>query len=369
MFSEQKIFIADKNYSALEKYILERGLKKILLVHGKTFYKIPIADFFKNIPAVHFTGFSPNPDYQSVVAGVETFQKENCNAVMAIGGGSAIDVAKCIKLFAQMNGDIDYLKQKIVPNEIPLIVFPTTIGTGAESTHFAVIYQGENKISVADKSALPNVIVADVSPFKLLSDYQKKSGMADAMCHSLEAAWSINSNEVAREFAFEAIRSIYANKNFYLESVPSENCLSLMWYASRLAGKAINIAKTTAGHAMSYSLTKKLGIAHGHAAALCTAEVWDYMNKNGNGDLKRIFIKLAACMGFANVEDAISDFKNTLTQWNFDKPLSPNATDDEINFLANSVNIQRLSNNPVKLDAVTIKNIYTKILKRSSNEG
>lgn len=52
--------------------------------------------------------------------------------------------------------------------------FPTTIGTGAESTHFTVICRDENKISVADKSALPNVILADISPMKFLSDYQKK---------------------------------------------------------------------------------------------------------------------------------------------------------------------------------------------------
>lgn len=368
---EQKIFIADKNYSALSKYISENKLTKILLVHGKTFYKIPIANFFSesNISVVHFTDFEPNPDYKSVVAGVEVFQKENCNAIMAIGGGSAIDVAKCIKLFAKITGKVDFLQQAIVPNEIPLIVFPTTIGTGAESTHFAVIYRDENKISVGDKSALPSVIIADVSAFKLLSDYQKKSGIADALCHSLEAAWSINSNEIARAFSFEAIRLIYTNKNLYLESSPSENCLSLMFYASRLAGKAIEIARTTAGHAMSYCLTKKFGIAHGHAAALCTAEVWDYMNKNCNDELKNIFSHLAACMGFSNVEDAISDFKNTLTQWNFDKPLSVNATETEIDFLSDSVNIQRLSNNPLKLDKSEIKNIYTKILKRSLNEG
>ena len=364
---EQKIFIADKNYSALKKYIFERNIKKILIVHGKTFYKIPISDFFStiNISVVHFTNFEPNPSYESVVAGVEVFQKENCNAIMAIGGGSAIDVAKCIKLFAKMNGRIDYLQQKIIPNEIPLIVLPTTIGTGSESTHFAVVYRDENKISVAAESALPNVVLVDISPLKFLSEYQKKTGLLDALCHSFEASWSVHSNEVARAFAFEAIRLIYPNKNLYLQSNTSEICLNLMWYASRLAGKAINIAKTTAGHAMSYKLTKNFGIAHGHAAALCTAEIWDYMNKNSEDEnLKNIFRQIAACMGFSKVEDAISDFKNTLSKWNFDKPISVNATDAEINFLADSVNVQRLSNNPVKIDKITIKDIYTKILKR-----
>lgn len=92
------------------------------------------------------------------------------------------------------------------------------------------------------------------------------------------------------------------------------------------------------------------------------------MNKvTADEDLKNVFGQIAACMGFSKVEDAIADFQNTLFAWNFDKPLSANATDEEINFLADSVNIQRLLNNPVKLDKSTIKNIYTKILKRSFN--
>ena len=170
---EQKILVIDKIFSPLEEYILERGINKLLLVHGKTFYKIPIADFFSklNISVVHFTDFAPNPEYRSVIEGVKIFQKENCDAIMAIGGGSAIDVAKCIKIFAKMNCKIDFLQQKIIPNEIPLTVLPTTIGTGAESTHFAVIYRDENKISIADKSALPELILADLSPLKFLSDY------------------------------------------------------------------------------------------------------------------------------------------------------------------------------------------------------
>ena len=371
MFDEQKIFIADEKFSALEKYLSTRNIKKIFLIHGKTFEKIPIKNFFDrlNIPVIHFTDFKANPDYESVVAGVKIFQSENCDAVIAVGGGSAIDVAKCIKIFAQLDTNFDFLQQKIFPNNIPLIVSPTTAGTGAESTHFAVIYKGGNKISVADKSALPNVIVFDIAPLKILPEYQKKSGLLDAICHSLEAAWSVNSNEVAKEFAFEALRLIYANKNFYLEKNPADVSLSYILYASRLAGKAINIAKTTAGHALSYKLTQNYGIAHGQAAALCVAEVWDYMNKNSNdASLKNIFQKLAACMGFSKVEDAIKDLKNILAAWNFNKPLSSNATDAEINILVNSVNLQRLANNPVKLDEVAIKNIYTQILKRSRNE-
>ena len=79
---------------------------------------------------------------------------------------------------------------------------------------------------------------------------------------------------------------------------------------------------------------------------------------------QKIFGKIAESMGFSKVEDAIKDFKNLLNIWQFDKPISKNATVEEINFLADSVNIQRLKNNPVVLDRDTIKNIYVQILKR-----
>ena len=366
---QQKILSAENNYSALSEYLSTLNIKKILLVHGKSFYRLPIANFFLSlkIPSVHFTDFAPNPIYESVTAGVDFYRKNNCDALIAVGGGSAIDVAKCIKLFANMNGGVDYLQQKIIPNKIPLIAVPTTAGTGSESTHFAVIYRAGKKFSVADKSALPSALMLDSSAIKFLPAYQKKVGMLDAFCHALEASWSVNSSEKSRAYAFEAIRLICANWKFYLSENSSETCCAYMLYASRLAGMAINLAKTTAGHALSYKLTSKFGIAHGHAAALCVVEVWKHMQENlncaVNNNLSEIFQQLAESMNCATVDEAINYFKKILADLNLNKPLQENFSESDIEDLAASVNVERLANNPVRLDEVAIKNIYRQILK------
>ena len=369
----QKIIAADKKYTALTEYLSDIKADKIFVVHGNSFYKLPIANFFiaLKIPVIHFTDFKPNPDYESVKKGVKVYRENNCNVIIAVGGGSAIDVAKCIKLFALMKSGVDYLQQKILPNNVPLIAVPTTAGTGSESTHFAVIYSEGKKISVADESALPCAIMLDSSALKSLPIYQKKAGLLDALCHALEASWSVHSSDEARAFAYESIRLIYANKDFYLEDNASEICRAYMLYAARLAGMAINLAKTTAGHALSYKLTSTFGISHGHAAALCVARVWKYMNKNlscavnedVSAKLPTIFNQLAACMGFDNVEAAIYDLQKILTDWNLATPLNENFSDEEILNLANSVNVERLGNNPVRLDNAALKNIYEKILK------
>jgi alcohol dehydrogenase class IV len=130
--------------------IKELKIKKYLLVCGKSIGLLPIGDYLDNIcvPYVKFSDFTPNPLYEDVFKGVDLFNGEKCDGIIAIGGGSAIDVAKCIKLFSPMNKEINYLKQGYKDSGTPLIAIPTTAGTGSKSTRFAVIYYKGEKQSV-----------------------------------------------------------------------------------------------------------------------------------------------------------------------------------------------------------------------------
>ena len=121
--------------------------------------------------------------------------------------------------------------------------------------------------------------------------------------------------------------------------------------AANYAGKAINITTTTAPHAMSYKLTSLYGLPHGHAVALCLPKVWRYM---GN------FENIANMFGKSNSEEAIMFFERMLN----DLEILPteNATAADLDILVNSVNTQRLGNNPVRLDKDTIKILYKEIL-------
>lgn len=144
--SEQVILESDNNYQMLDNYLRDIDAKKIFLINRSSLEYLAINDYFRTleerlgIPVIRFKNYTSNPVYESVVEGVELFRIENCDLIFAVGGGSAMDVAKCIKLFSNMDSEQNYLKQRIIPNNVRLLVLPTTAGTGSEATSYAVIY-------------------------------------------------------------------------------------------------------------------------------------------------------------------------------------------------------------------------------------
>lgn len=340
---------------------------KVLLVCDNSIGFLKINDYFNGKDnVVRFSDFVPNPLYESVVEGVDIFHREKCDTIVAVGGGSAMDVAKCIKLYSNMDRDVNYLKQTIVPNDIPLIAVPTTAGTGSEATRYAVIYYEGEKQSVADDSCIPSVVLFDTSVLETLPLYQKKATLMDALCHSIESFWSVNSTEESKGYGREAIGIIMDNYRDYLAGDNSRN--ELMLRASHIAGKAINITQTTAGHAMSYKLTSLYGIAHGHAAALCVKGIWPFMvehtghciDSRGKEYLKNIFDEISLAMGCTCVDEAMEKFRNMVDELGLYAP--GNVSEGDYEVLKNSVNPVRLKNNPVALSVEDIDDIYHGVL-------
>ncbi len=365
------------DYAVLETYLKNSGARNIMLVCGLSIKYLRVNDFIAyyekkygsdGVKIIRFSDFEPNPSYDSVVKGVRIFNEENCDMIFAVGGGSAMDVAKCIKLFAYMDDGENYLKQKIAPNDIKLIAMPTTAGTGSEATRYAVIYYNGEKQSVSDYSCIPEAAVMDVSALKSLPPYQKKATMSDALCHAIESFWSVNSTQQSKAYSKEAIKLIMDNGNAYLNN--DEEGSAGMLEASYMAGKAINITQTTAGHAMCYKLTTMYGISHGHACALCVAALWKYMVENtdkcidsrGQSYLETMFKELAQIFGCDDSMDAALFYQNFLDGLEFDVPIP--SSEDDFAILKNSVNPVRLKNNPVKLTPETIDMLYHQILRR-----
>lgn len=317
----------------------------------------------KNI-VVKFNRFSPNPLYDEVCEGVKLFKAENCDGIIAIGGGSAIDTAKCIKAFSQMPEDELYLKQPFPENKIPFIAIPTTAGTGSESTRYAVCYYQGEKQSVADDSLIPDYALLDARNLDTLPLYQKKCTMLDALCQGIESWWSVNSTAESREISHKAILAIMSNINGYLSG--DNQAAEKMMYASNLAGQAINITQTTAAHAMSYKLTSIYKIPHGRAAFACLPYVWEYMieNSEDNDELKFIFYNIAIALGCKTPTEAVALLKG-LNKELFCKEGVETSVDD-LTLLAASVNPTRLKNNPVKLTEGTLATLYSEILKELS---
>ena len=376
--AQQTILTADNNFEAFDRWLTEHTIHTLLLVCDGSLHFLKIKDYFAELPerlgvkAVKFDGFQPNPLYESVVEGVSVFRSEGCEAIAAVGGGSAIDVAKCIKLYCNMDPEKNYLEQNIVPNDVPLLAMPTTAGTGSEATRYAVIYYNGAKQSVTHESCIPSAVLFDSGALKTLPVYQKKSTMLDALCHALESFWSVNSTEESKEYSRAAIQLILRNRDGYLSGEPTA-CESML-HAANLAGKAINITQTTAGHAMCYKLTSLYGSAHGHAAALCDRTLFPWMLQNtdkcidprGEKYLSDTFDGIALAMSCDSAEEASRKFRELVDSLELSVP---SASEEEYEILKNSVNPTRLKNRPIALDIETIDKLYHSILESCDIDG
>ena len=372
---EQRIITARDNYIELDQWIEQIEAKKILMVcDGSIFY---MDDFNKHleemeakgVQMVLFRDFQPNPLYESVVKSVELFQKEECDAIIAVGGGSAMDVAKCVKLYSNLPGDGadgDWLKAEIVPNNIPFLVMPTTAGTGSEATRYAVIYYNGAKQSITSEIFIPGTVLMDPNALKTLPLYQKKATMMDAFCHAIESFWSVNSTEESKEYSKVAIKGVLEYMDGYLANTDEGNVGMLS--AAHMAGKAINITQTTAGHAMCYKITSLFKSAHGHAAILCDRVLFPWMVKNtdkcidprGEEYLRKTLDEIGYAMGYEDAKSGAEKLVQIFDKLGLEIPC---ATEEQYDELKTSINPVRLKNHPIALDMDTIDDLYHNILR------
>lgn len=346
------------------------GCRKILLVCDRSFpflcFKADIEDM--GVPYVTFSDFTPNPLYEDVCKGVDLFNITKCDTILAVGGGSSIDVAKCIKLYCKMPKDKLYLEQPYEDTEVRFIAIPTTAGTGSESTRYAVIYYDGKKQSVTHDSIIPDVAILEPKVLKTLPIYQKKCTMMDALCQGIESWWSVNSTDESKRYSRLAVETIIKHWQDYIFKNTDEAAKQIMLAANN-AGRAICITQTTAAHAFSYKLTSLYQLPHGHAVAIGLPIIWRYMLKHpekcidprGQEYLLNVFCDIAKGMGCITPDKAICSFEEMMDLMQMDRIISYTKRDD-VELLSKSVNPVRLSNNPVFLDNSTIYSLYTTII-------
>jgi alcohol dehydrogenase class IV len=365
--------------ASLPSILEEFGCKKLFLVIDASYPFLNIKDAIEALPVeekVKFSDFTPNPLYEQVCSGIELLKSSQCDTILAVGGGSAIDVAKCIKLAVLAQEGTAAIIPPLVSQRLPIdggmipfIAIPTTAGTGSESTHNAVMYYDNAKQTVTNDGVLPDYAILEPSVLKTLPLYQKKCTMMDALCQGIESWWSVNSTEESYEYSRKTIELIMANWRKYIFENDDEAAAKIM-LAANYGGRAINITATTAAHAMSYKITSLYKFPHGHAVAVCLPEIWDFMTRHmdqcidqrGQVYLNDIFRDIAHTMGAHKTEEAITIFRDMMQQMELNSPISDQVTSD-IQLLSSSVNPVRLKNNPVKLDKEDIVSLYQKIVR------
>lgn len=365
-----------KNLSAIFSRL---HTKKVFLITGKKSFeniKNSIFQNLENIEFYRFSDFSANVKIEDLKNALHIFRQDSYDLILAVGGGSVMDMAKLIKAFADksLHEIQNYLlnPKNLEIKTIPLIAIPTTSGTGSEATSFAVLYQNKIKYSIEHPQLLPNFAIVDPELTSDLPPQITAETGADAFCQAIESYWSVNSTSESSAYAKEAIKLIFNNLEKAVNS-PDENSRYNMAKAANLAGKAINISKTTAPHALSYAFTSYYNINHGQACALTLAQFLDFnfyvdeasvQDPRGCGHVQKTILEICDLLNCQDVKQAKKVIENFFKKISLDFSLSK-ITNFDINLIVENINFERLKNNPRKVSKEDAIRIITQIYEKN----
>ncbi len=234
----------------------------------------------EGLPYVIYSGVTPNPRAEEVMRGAEVYKNTGCNLIMAVGGGSVIDCAKGIGIVVTNKKHIlefEGIDRIAIPMP-PLICIPTTGGTSADVSQFAIISntQEKNKIAIISKAVVPDVSLIDPLTLTTMDNYLAACTGLDALTHAIEAYVSIAHSPITDLHALAAIRLLSSH---LVPSLTEPNNVELrkqVMLGSLEAGLAFSNASLGAVHAMAHSLGGLLDLPHGEANAILLEHVMSF---------------------------------------------------------------------------------------------
>ena len=275
----------------------ELPFKKILVLTSKSFTNRGIINSIKNKLKYHQVSVLDEVKREPSLEDLEKFQNQffpkNSELIISIGGGSVIDTAKILSIILDRKNKIeilsDFNKLRFQSN-IPLYVFPSTAGSGAELTPFATVwdYRLNQKISFQNNLLLPRLAIYDHKLLKSLEYSVSVSSGLDTLSHSFESIWNKYADPLSINFATQSIDLSIKSIRGYVNSEKKDFFLKNMQLASILASLAISRTKTGICHSISYPLTSIYKIPHGIASSFVLPEVLLFNSKKDDGRLKKL---------------------------------------------------------------------------------
>lgn len=310
-----------------------------------------------------FTDVSENPDVSEVNRCSRLIRENGCGALVAIGGGSVIDLAKAASVRAE---DIrTYHETGVdVPTEhtLPLIAVPTTAGTGSEVTNVSVLTDREigKKCPIVSDAFFPRLAVIDPALTVSMPPRVTASTGIDVLCHAIEGYWSKGHRPICDELAVAAANKVFRWLKTAYEHPDDLEARENMAEASLLAGLAFSLPKTTSSHACSFPLTSIYGIPHGEACGLTL----DHFARVNSADKRTA--DLAQRLGFDSVEALADNIYSLKKQLGLRTGLADLAlTDEQITELAEKSRHPNLRNNPIEITDDMLYELYNNLRKRA----
>ncbi|MCK4789247.1 MAG: iron-containing alcohol dehydrogenase, partial [Desulfobacteraceae bacterium] len=210
----QEEYIGFDTISQLRDILGRFGSQRIFLVTGKESYsscgaKAYLDKILGDYEVSRFYEFEANPKIEDIQKGIKIFTHNSYDTVIAVGGGSVIDMAKAITFLAANPSAAAEYSIKGPPQATiakPIVAIPTTSGSGSESTCFSVIYVGCKKYSISDENMLPKAAIVDAKLTMSLPVYTTAVSGLDAFSQAVESYWSIHSTYQSKQFASDAIK-------------------------------------------------------------------------------------------------------------------------------------------------------------------
>ena len=297
--------------------------KSLFLVTGKrSFEQATLLQALEPVLAdvrfIRFCDFEKNPRLTDLETGIAAFKTLGKPAILALGGGSVIDMAKLIQFFATLPvNPMEYLVEEKRPSitnrsRMFLVAVPTTAGTGSEATQFATVYIDRTKYSLDEPSILPDAVILDPELTMHLPPKETAESGLDALTHAIESYWNVKATEQSKAYAREAVRLSHQN----IEAAvlrPNLKSRTAMQKGANLAGKAINITRTTAAHAISYPMTAHFGVPHGQAVSLSLPYFFEFnydvsendvLDPRGPAYVKKTLDEIVALLGYHSIQEA-----------------------------------------------------------------
>ena len=339
------------------------GKSVALVTDGPAYSLSGAAAFFDQLlPEVNqLVVKTPNPKVGEIQILLDQLGVDKPDAFIAVGGGTAMDTAKLLNFAVSADKTVQQiLESDSCPVLHPYMAVPTTAGTGAEATRFAVCYEGEKKHSIDFPEIRPSHVLLLSELTDSLPLYQTMCTGFDAYAQAIESLWATGATLGSTSYAREAKSILEIMLPHAVKFLRSEHPIVRMNDASEykihtlcdvrrflmrgayLAGQAIDISRTTAAHAFSYYLTSHYGIPHGHAVYMC----FPYVLK-ANAECEAFKKKEISIKRIDEVLRALNECGlMTLRQFCEEKGIGWDQMVDEL--FAN-VNLKRLGNNPCEV--------------------
>jgi len=358
--------LLEKVHSGKVLIISDRGLEKVGAVKR-------VIDILDEAGIAHdeFLDIEPNPTIEMVEAATTAYKNSSAVAIIALGGGSPMDVAKAVGVTAVYGGDItQYEGAHLVPGKIaPIIAIPTTAGTGSEVTAFAVITDKSRnyKLTVFSYELVPMYAVLDPELIMSLPAQVAAATGIDALVHAIEAYLSKAASPFTDAMAEKAMKLIGKNIRRFVANRSDEEAACSMMLASTFAGIAFAWARLGNVHAMAHPLGGFFNVPHGIANAILLPVVLEYNALADDGRYEIIYdlIKVGKdAVYYFDPYTLVGEVKRLLSELEIPNKLSlVGVTEDKIPEMAiDAMKSGNIAVNPRKSNVKDIEMLYTKAM-------